>query len=64
MIDGCPLHCGRHTLARHGVMPDLHRDLSTMGVEKRKHIDFKPSDAARLEPVLKESIRNTTTQPA
>jgi uncharacterized metal-binding protein len=52
MLDGCPLHCGRHTLARHEVTPDLHWDLSTMGVAKLKHVDFDPADAARLESML------------
>lgn len=52
VLDGCPLHCARHTLARHGITPDVHWDLSKMDVEKRKHVDFKPSDAARLEPQL------------
>lgn len=52
VLDGCPLHCALHTLARHEVAPALHWDLSSMGVEKRKHVDFKPADAARLEPIL------------
>jgi uncharacterized metal-binding protein len=52
VLDGCPLHCARHTLARHKVAPDLHWDLSTMGVEKRQHVDFDPADAARLESTL------------
>lgn len=57
MIDGCPLHCGRHTLARHGIQADLHWDLSRMQVGKEKHVDFDPADAARLEPELTEAVR-------
>lgn len=36
-LDGCPLHCVRHSLARHGVVPDVHLDLSEHGVGKRYH---------------------------
>lgn len=57
MIDGCPLHCGRHTLARHGVTPDLHWDLSRLAVAKTKHVDFNPADATRLEPQLRHAIQ-------
>ncbi|WP_221033031.1 putative zinc-binding protein [Actomonas aquatica] len=57
MIDGCPLQCGRHTLARHGVTPALHWDLSRLAVAKSKHVDFAPADAARLEPALRDAVR-------
>jgi len=57
MIDGCPLQCGRHTLARHGITPDLHWDLSKKQVRKEKHVDFDPADASRLEPEIAEAIR-------
>ena len=60
VLDGCPLHCARHTLARHGVKPALHWDLSNMGVEKRKHVDFKTADAACLEPVLTGELEQLT----
>lgn len=56
MLDGCPLQCGRHTLARHGIEPDLHWDLSKKGVRKEKHADFDPADASRLEPEIAEAI--------
>lgn len=56
MLDGCPLQCGRRTLARHGIEPDLHWDLSRLGVRKEKHADFEPGDAARLEPQLSAGI--------
>jgi uncharacterized metal-binding protein len=52
MLDGCPLQCGRHTLARHGIEPDLHWDLSRFGVGKEMHVDFDPADSARLAPEL------------
>ncbi|HRE05283.1 MAG TPA: putative zinc-binding protein [Opitutaceae bacterium] len=52
MIDGCPLHCGRHTLERHDLVPVLHWDLSRRGIKKVRHADFAPADAARLEAEL------------
>ncbi len=57
MIDGCALQCGRHTLARHGIKPDLHWDLSGKQVRKEKHVDFDSADARRLEPELIEQTR-------
>lgn len=60
MIDGCPLACGRHTLERHGLKPDLHWDLSKMGVKKQKHVDFDPEDAERLKQQLRQAIETVT----
>ena len=60
MIDGCPLSCGRHTLERHGLKPNLHWDLSKMGVKKQKHVDFDPADAERLKAELRREIRKTS----
>lgn len=63
MLDGCALHCGKHTLARHAVSPALHWDLSQMGVRKLKHVDFDAADAARLEPQLEQAIKTAGTDP-
>ncbi len=63
MLDGCPLQCGKHTLARHGLAPTLHWDLSRMAVRKLKHVDFDPADAAHLEPQLEQAIMTTRNQP-
>jgi uncharacterized metal-binding protein len=56
VLDGCPLRCGFHTLERHALKPDLHWDLSKKGVSKRRHADFDPDDAGRLEPELAREI--------
>lgn len=56
MLDGCSFQCGRRTLARHGIEPDLHWDLSQLGVSKEKHMDFDPGDLERLEPELAADI--------
>lgn len=62
MIDGCPLACGRHTLARHGLKPDLYWDLSKMGVKKQKHVDYDTEDAQRLKKSLTAALRRFTSQ--
>ena len=46
-LDGCPLHCARHCLDRHGIVPDVHVDLSRLGVKKKIHKDFDPEEADR-----------------
>lgn len=33
-IDGCALACVKHTLARHGVTPKWHIELTSLGVKK------------------------------
>lgn len=43
-IDGCPLMCAKNCLARHGVTPDLHVELGSLGVRKRYGRDFEPAD--------------------
>lgn len=56
MLDGCALQCGRQTLMRHDLKPELHWDLSKKCVRKKKHVDFDPRDAGRLEPELARAI--------
>lgn len=51
VLDGCPLRCARACLARHGLEPDLHFDLSQLGVRKRYGVDFEPSV---VDPILSE----------
>lgn len=34
-IDGCPIACVKQTLARHGVKPTWHMELSELGIKKR-----------------------------
>ncbi len=47
-LDGCPLQCTAKILDRHGLKADKHLDLSDLGVQKRKHEDFDPQEAARI----------------
>lgn len=48
VLDGCPLHCARHCLARHGIVPDQHYDLSESGVNKEYHAGYDESEARRI----------------
>ena len=54
-IDGCPLECARHCLARHGVTPDLHVQLAEHGVRKRYHMQFDPDQAEALTRQVAEA---------
>lgn len=51
-IDGCPLQCVKHCLARHGVSPARHYVLSEHGVKRRIHEDFDPADADRITEIV------------
>lgn len=50
-IDGCPLACSKACLANHGIAPDMHIELTGMGVLKKQHEDF---DAAQAKHILEE----------
>ncbi len=55
-IDGCPLACARKCLERHGVAPDVHLELSVLGVRKRLHADFDPGEAAAVVARATEAL--------
>lgn len=63
-IDGCPLACVKHTLARHRVEPADHVVLHEFGVKKRKGADFDPEEAATLLPRLRDTARAMGPAPA
>ncbi len=48
VIDGCPLACSKACLSNHSVKPDIHLDLSTMGVSKKLHEDFDLKEANEI----------------
>lgn len=58
-LDGCPLRCAARILARHGVRPTWHYDLSEHGVAKRLHQDFDPAEAARMLSAVLEWFGGT-----
>lgn len=44
-LDGCSLACSQACLQGIGIVPDLHIDLSQLGIPKRLHQDFDPQQA-------------------
>lgn len=48
VLDGCALHCAKNCLKRHGVVPDLHIDLSRRGIKKRYHEDVSLTETHRV----------------
>ena len=47
-IDGCPLACSKECLGNHNITPDMHFELTGLGVRKRQHEDFDRDEANRL----------------
>lgn len=47
-LDGCKLHCVKHSLRRHGITPTVHHTLTDYGVRKRFHRDFDPEEAEAI----------------
>ena len=48
VIDGCPLVCSKACLGNHSVEPDIHIELSCMGVSKKLHEDFDMDNANQI----------------
>lgn len=48
VIDGCPLACSKACLSNHDIVPDLHYDLSKLGVKKVQREDYDPIQAAEI----------------
>lgn len=61
VIDGCPLHCAKNCLKRHGVVPDYHHDLSNLGVKKIQHGDICPEQVETLFAQIKNEIESRKT---
>lgn len=47
-LDGCPLACVKHSLARHGVEADHYYEFSKYGVRRKKHKNYSESDADQI----------------
>lgn len=57
VLDGCPLHCARNCLRRHGVHPTQHFDLSQQGVKKIQHGSYSDEQAQQVyEEVRKAQV--------
>jgi uncharacterized metal-binding protein len=55
-IDGCPLACSKACLANHTIVPDLHVELTSLGVQKKQHEDFDKAQALNLLPDLQRKV--------
>ncbi|WP_372625574.1 putative zinc-binding protein [Arsukibacterium sp.] len=47
-VDGCPLNCVKHTLAKVDVVPTWHIELTSLGYKKREHENCDLGDAYKL----------------
>lgn len=56
VIDGCPLACSKACLSNHGLVPDLHIELTSLGVKKKQHEDFDQEQAHSLLEQIKGQI--------
>lgn len=67
VLDGCPLECARHCLARHGIEPTQHHQLNIYGVRRRLHEDFDPQEAEavlfRVRSDLRQLLLDAPTPP-
>ncbi|MBS1579342.1 MAG: putative zinc-binding protein [Bacteroidetes bacterium] len=57
VIDGCPLTCSKACLDNHGLKPNLHFELSKVGVKKKQHEDFDKEQADILLEEIKNNIK-------
>lgn len=63
VIDGCPLACAKACLDNHSLKPDLHIELTSLGVSKKNHVDFDKEQADRILYDLEIQIRNSVLKP-
>ncbi len=64
VIDGCPLACSKACLGNHSLMPDVHIELTAMGVKKLNHVDFNIHQANEILEQIQQQIEeiNCTSQ--
>ncbi len=56
VIDGCPLACSKACLGNHSLKPDMHFELTGMGVKKLKQEDFDMHQANKILMQIKQNI--------
>lgn len=57
VIDGCPLACSKACLNNHSFAPDMHIELTSLGVSKKQHEDFDKKQADEIMEKLQETIQ-------
>lgn len=58
VIDGCPLACSKACLQNHSTQPDVHIELTSMGVKKKQHEDFDKGRADEILEQLHQAVMN------
>jgi len=56
VLDGCPVACAKACLQNHGVQPDVHIELTGLGVKKKLQEDFDKQQAAEILNRLQEEV--------
>ncbi len=56
VIDGCPLACSKACLHHHHITPDMHLELTAMGVSKRQHEDFDLIQADKILTLIMDKL--------
>jgi len=57
VFDGCPLACAKACLGNYNLLPDVHVELTALGVLKRNHVDFDQSQANEILQHIELKIR-------
>lgn len=60
-IDGCPLACAKACLKNHSVVPEVHLELSSLGVKKKYHEDFDIEMAGQIVDSIQLRIAEQET---
>ena len=55
-IDGCPLACSKACLKNLSIWPDLHIELTALGVKKKQPEDFDKEQADEILKALQQTI--------
>lgn len=62
-VDGCPLNCVRHCLAKINVTPTWHLELTSLGFKKRNHQNCDLADTYKLvQMVHSEFLKPETSR--
>ncbi len=63
VIDGCPLACAKACLNNHSIQPEVHIELTGLGVTKKQHEDFDKVQAneilEKLPKIIQRQMKDT-----
>lgn len=55
-LDGCPLHCVKHCLAQHSIIPAHHFTLSEFGLKKHYKTDYQENELRLAKKNVLQSL--------